>query len=365
MAMNLLFWDKNKEIGLAGTGARARLFGRMHPSYNSMHDQFIVPHPHSTRGFIFKDNTYIKLLLPNEGGEYDHLVFGSDNDIVIDFAERLLDVGVAFQAGRDYYIYLCHKAPEGTQKTATSDLVISLNSTFPQGYNRDNSRKIGGFHTLCLAVPDNAANADSALRGYNTADILPSTFWDLGHRCGGFFQEGTLYDPRMQVWSFIYMQSGSGANTRSIFGGTVTKSQVFAQHVEDLMLVGFQPLQDEEFSSLAEGSNQRTAIQGAADPITTGGRVDTAGRRMTSDLGAEDCCGAYWQWLAGWSFGNTAGPVADGTKGGVWNTNALLAGGSWSSGTSCGSRARHANHSRLSVTTNGGCRGRARSRASR
>jgi hypothetical protein len=50
----------------------------------------------------------------------------------------LLDAG-SFKVGKDYYIYLCPTA-DG------ADIVISANSTFPDGYAAQTSRKIGGFH---------------------------------------------------------------------------------------------------------------------------------------------------------------------------------------------------------------------------
>ena len=49
---------------------------------------------------------------------------------------------------------------------------------------------------------------------------------------------------------------------------------------------------------IAEGSNQRTNIKNSADPGTSGGHYDTAGRRMISNYGAEDCCGVLWQWTS-------------------------------------------------------------------
>ena len=53
---------------------------------------------------------------------------------------------------------------------------------------------------------------------------------------------------------------------------------------------------DNEFASIASGSNEGTSIYGLADPGTTGGHKDTAKRRMISFIGCEDCCGAMWQW---------------------------------------------------------------------
>lgn len=363
-----VFWkDKNADQGITGTYFNASNMGRAHPSVNSGEDQFIVPIADNPRGFVLKGGTFIKLLIPKDAGEYDHLVYGQDDDLIVQYAEQRLDTGITFQAAKDYYIYLCHIPPAGEQKTPRAEIKISLNATFPQGYDADSSRKIGGFHTLCVNV---GTISGHPLSGFNAGDILPASFWDLQHRptCG---PEGMAYIRELDFWADIYLQSGSGVNTRSVYGGTTTDSQAYSQHIEDLFKVGKTPLADEEFSCAAEGSNQNTNIQGSADPVTTGGHVDTAGRRMISNYGLEDCCGALWQWLSGWSYrptelgSDTSAWQPDGNKGQVYRTNALLAGAPWGHGTSCGSRARTANISRVNVTANFGCRGRARSRATR
>ena len=360
-----VFWvNKNEDEGITGTGVGAQVMGLVHPSVNCLEDQFIVPVENNPRGFVFKGGSYIKMLLPKSGGGHHHVVFGADADLVVNYAEQRLDTGISFQAGKDYYIYLCYKAPTAEQKTAQATLVVSLNSTYPQGYDPDTSRKIGGFHTLCAGV---GTIAGHPLSGFNSGDILPASFWCLTHRptCQ---PEGMVYIKELDFWADIYLQSGSGVNTRSYYGGTTTDNQPYSQHIEDLFKVGKNPLSDEEFQCAAEGSNKKTNIQGSADPVTTGAHVDTAGRRMISNYGLEDCAGALWQWLAGWSFGSnkTAAYVDDPSgKGAVYQVNALLAGGNWSNGTNCGSRCRHAGNSRLYVYANYGCRGRARSRVAR
>ncbi len=53
-----------------------------------------------------------------------------------------------------------------------------------------------------------------------------------------------------------------------------------------------------EFVAASLGANQGTNITGSADPGTTGGHTDTAGRRMISNVGCEDCCGVLFQWGA-------------------------------------------------------------------
>jgi len=84
-----------------------------------------------------------------------------------------------------------------------------------------------------------------------------------------------------------------------VYGATVTASRNYMDHVDDMAAVGKEFLTDEEFQVAAAGSNEQTNITGGANPVTTGGHVDTASRRMVSRYGLEDCCGAFWQWLRG------------------------------------------------------------------
>ena len=56
-------------------------------------------------------------------------------------------------------------------------------------------------------------------------------------------------------------------------------------------------LDDDESQLVSRGSNQHTRTSALARPDTTGGHVDTSGRRMISDIGLEDCCGVLQQWL--------------------------------------------------------------------
>lgn len=198
----------------------------------------------------------------------------------------------ATRAGKDFYVYACQ------QGGSTPKLILSANSTVPTGYTADNSRKIGGFHCLCLAV---GVIAGHALTGFVAGDILPETVWDLSFRptCS---PEGMAYDAKSGIWVDIYLTSGTGASTRSAFNATITDSRNWMDFVDDLGAVGKRLLTDPEFQLVAAGSNEETNITGSADPVTTGGHVDTAARRMISSIGLEDCCGAMYQWLLDQSF---------------------------------------------------------------
>ena len=109
-----------------------------------------------------------------------------------------------------------------------------------------------------------------------------------------------------------------------------------------------------EFQMGAKGSNEQTNIQGSSDPNTTGGHVDTAGRRMISNIGLEDCCGVLWQFAMDLGF-------ADGSDwtNSVYNSSVddrsyeqtygtlyrLLLGARWLSGDYSGSRSAACNNS--------------------
>ena len=269
------------------------------------------------------------------------------------------------RAGKDFYLY-----------ATTSGLKLSDNSTVPTGFDASTSRKIGGFHCLCLSV---GTISGHTLTGFLTGDILPSSIWDLRHRptCG---PEGMVYSDQADIWADIYLQSGTAATTASANGATITDTRVWMDHVDDLAAVGKRLLWDAEFQVISEGSNQKTNIAGSADPVTTGGHVDTAGRRMISNIGCEDCCGAMLQWLLDQGYrnddasylgtlswytlpGNKGSIYKQGGTGGGTGDVKLLAGGHWSNGTYCGSRSRDASNYRWFAYTTIGARGCARSQA--
>lgn len=196
------------------------------------------------------------------------------------------------RAGKDFYIYACIPA-SGT----TPDFVLSASSTVPNGYTATNSRKIGGFHCLCVAV---GAISGHTLTGYAEGDILPLSAWDLKHRPVSE-PNGMVYVDGIGKWVDIYLSSWDGSSLVSAYGGTIADGtsspnwhgEKFAEY---LGLVGKSLLWRDEFIVVAKGSNETTNIKNSADPGTTGGHKDTANRRMISNYGLEDCCGALWQW---------------------------------------------------------------------
>jgi hypothetical protein len=207
----------------------------------------------------------------------------------------------AARAGKDFYIYACVPV-SGTVPV----IVLSANSTVPAGYDANNSRKIGGFHCLCASV---GTISGHSLTGFVIGDILPDSIWDLRWRakCSN---EGMVYDQKSGLWVDIYLASGTGVSTASVFSGTISDSRDWMSFVDDGLAVGKRLLHDHEFQGIAAGSNEETNISGSADPVTTGGHVNTAGRRMISNVGCEDCCGVMWQWLLDQSYQFDAGVLS-------------------------------------------------------
>lgn len=243
----------------------------------------------SQTALTIKANTYVKII---NGGVHSIIPFNADTIFAV---ATKLDTG-AITAGKDYYVYVCD---DGQVK-------VSLNSTFPAGYSAANSRKIGGFHTLCVAA---GTISGHPLTGFAAAAILPASVWCLNHRpwCS---PEGMVYSEAARIWVDIYLQSSTGATTASVYGATITDTRNWMDFVDDLGAVKKRLLSDDEFAVIAGGSNQKTNIFGSADPVTTGGHVDTASRRMISNIGVEDACGALWQWLRDQSWRFDRGAVA-------------------------------------------------------
>ena len=260
------------------------------------------------------------------------------------------------RAGKDFYIYACNSG------SSTPTILLSNNISAPSGYTSANSRKVGGFHCLCAAV---GTISGHALTGYAAGDILPASVWDLKWKPRSA-PEGMVYSAAANIWVDIYLMSGTGVNTRSVNGGTISDNRNWMDFVDDAGAVGKRLLRDREFQLIAAGCNEGTNIVGSADPTTTGGHTDTSGRRMISNIGCEDVAGVVWQWLDEQSYQyagtSTFGWVNQtGGKGQLLLQGAtadvkLLAGGRWDANVVCGSRSRVAANFRWSADTSIGGR---------
>jgi hypothetical protein len=228
-----------------------------------------------------------------------------------------------------------------------------------------NTRKVGGFHCLCVAV---GTIAGHDLTGYLAGDILPRSVWDLINRPVSAV-EGMVYSLTNQ-WVDIYLPSVSGSTVVSVNGGAIASGATavkFHAYKWDQWFgqQGKKPIASMEFVVASLGANQSTNITGSANPTTTGGHVDTAGRRMISNIGCEDMCGVFWQW--GREQGAVAGAasVADafdandtGVGGQHYNAPTRPGfGGGWGNGVNCGSRGSEWNNSPLTLNSNVSSRG--------
>lgn len=272
--------------------------------------------------------------------------------------------------GKDFYVYACADGD-------ALKLVVSPNSTVPTKYTADSSRKIGGFHCLCADV---GTISGHALSGYVAGDILPASIWDLKFRATSE-NEGMVWDGSQ--WVDIYLDSWNGSSLVSAYGGVVadgysTKPFHGELFVEEFAKVKKHLISRDQYVAFAKGSNEKTNIKGSADANTTGGHVDTAGRRMISNIGCEDCCGWMWQWtsdisghpnastsnsdmpggsgqtsssegdhwLIGYNWQNDGRSVANINVDGSTNIyghsygalSRAIVGGGWGDGSSCGSR---------------------------
>ena len=263
----------------------------------------------------------------------------------------------ANRAGKDFYIY----ALENSGTTPT--YILSANSTVPTGYTADNSRKVGGFHCLCVDV---GIISGHTLSGYVTGNILPLSVWDLKHRPVSD-PEGRVYIDEIHKWVSIYLPSWDGSKLVSRYQGTIVDGGSATamdgeQFAEFAGLAKCELASRDEFKVFAFGSNQKTNIAGSNDPGTTGGHKDTAGRRMISNYGVEDCCGVLWQWTkdcfeamsVSWNSANTwvegyswqtksvVSTIGDSSHRDLGSCRGLLrralVGSFWGDGADCGSR---------------------------
>jgi hypothetical protein len=369
------------EVNYSGCGASETI--SRYKTVESPYDRWLRFDPTNKKGLIIKAGTSIK----KSNGTY--ITYTEDTQI--DFANSISTVGT------DYFVNL---ADNGTITTNTSKLNTGIT--------------IGRFHTLCVSVGSNVTmiapappssgyttntdyliksyiqekdpdfyafynkkvksvttqaqydvvTIDHPLSGFEAGDILPESVFCLNWYPKCLYEDAMVYDRDTHKAIDIYLQSGTGHNTRSKYNQTHTVSRQPYNHAEDFRMVGKECLSDNEFTSAALGSNEKTSIYGTADATTVGGHKDTNNRRMISAIGCEEMCGYLWQWL------RDIGPVG-GTAWVTTDQNAsfgqeygdpyvVLAGGGWSNGSSCGSRARDSSNRRSSVY--GGCGSRGSSR---
>lgn len=303
-----------------------------------------------------------------------------------------LDIGAAFAVGSDYYVYIC----DSRQDAQDEQYIISLNSTYPSGWNASNSRKIGGFHYgRCRKINDNMqpVNSSGAIfgTGWESAvsnGILPRSVWTLGHRpkCS---PEGMVYLGG-GTWVDIYLNSDDGAQgLKSEYNCapmTGTEGMNWYTFTERLMKSGKRMPDYSEFCAYAFGSPQGLdgANTNAWTATTNTGRGTTGSVvNAVSAVGCVDAVGRVWEWLndlitraehatntefhptVAWGWDKKSPLRDNATKYDVGNIYqyyayslaALLAGGHWNDGVRAGARAVHCHAYPWNVAADIGVRG--------
>lgn len=303
-----------------------------------------------------------------------------------------LDVGSAFAVGNDYYVYICDSRLDAEDEK----YIISLNSTYPNGWNASNSRKIGGFHYgRCRKVDENLQPVNGSGVIFGTAwesavsnGIVPRSVWTLGHRpkCN---PEGMVYIGG-GTWVDIYLNSDDGAyGLKSEYGCapmTGTEGMNWYTFVERLAKSGKRMPDYSEFCAYAFGSPQGLddANTNAWSATTNTGRGVTGSVvNAVSAVGCVDAVGRVWEWLndlitraqhatnatyhasEAWGWDLTSPLKTGATQYDVGNIYqyyyaslaALRAGGHWYNGERCGARAVYCNSYPWDVTAYVGVRG--------
>lgn len=199
--------------------------------------------------------------------------------------------------GVDYAIY------------ATADgLIVSSNFTFPDGYNADNSRRIGGFH-------------------YGNNEFKDYSFYDLHFRPACKDPRGMVIDiSGSRFWNDIYLlnstpdalgtsaynaqiaDGSSPCKIPAIWGGDgIAQYPNLTQYIaaEVLAAYGKRLPSHDEFEILALGSMPGYSV--GADPVKT--KFDVSAR---SKNGSEQVSGHMWQW------GKDVWDRSDGSSGYAW-----------------------------------------------
>lgn len=266
-----------------------------------------------------------------------------------------------FEFGTDYYIYAVQPGP----MSITPELLVSKNSTIPNGYTAANSRKIGGFHYGKIRT---GAAAGSVADG-----IVPNSVWDLRHRptCSpeGMVEVGN-------IWVDIYLSSDDGqGGLKSAYNATPltgTEGLDWYSFVERAAKVGKRLLTYAEWIAAAQGSPQGLddSNENAWTKTTNTGRNPTGIiPNATSIYNCRDCVGNVYEWLDEmivrwdgttnkWEWHDVMPDQGYGQLY-MYTPHALVAmrtGAAWNNGVLAGARAANLNGYPWRVSSYDGCR---------
>lgn len=317
--------------------------------------------PDNKKGLIIKEGTAIK----RKSGVY--LYFSSDTKV--DLSEYISTVG------EDYFVMLMNDGTIGAYPTklttgvcigrfhtlcvdARADLEMIAPASPSSGlivggkylvksYSQTNDPDFYAFYNKTItaievSTPYDVITMEHPLKGFSAGDILPESVFCLSFHPECLVEDAMVFDKDTGVAVDIYLQSGTGFNTRSKYNAVHTINRQPLNHKNDYHVVGKRLIDMIEFSSAALGSNEKTNIEGSEDKTTVGGHVDTAGRRMISAIGCEEMCGYLWQYfrdICGYSGSGFSSRDGKGSFGDEYYTaNIVSGGGYFGDGSHCGSR---------------------------
>ena len=272
---------------------------------------------------------------------------------------------VSFTLGENYYIYALQPS-----SGAEPDFVISINSTYPNTYTENNSRKIGGFHYGRIRTTAQRYN-DTANIDVN---ILPNSVWSLNYR--------PYCDPTGMVkvsnfWADIYLASeGAGTwpdtelvseyNALPVSG---TENYNWYDFARGFSNANKRMLDYQEWVQAAYGSPEgHDGDNNAAWSATSNSdRTETGTvEQAVSCYNLVDCAGNLWETLntfgrsssGSWNDSLRTGKDSSFQLGEIYSSIKIaIAGGDRNHGSGCGSRALSLHYEPSNVNTDFGSRG--------
>ena len=214
-----------------------------------------------------------------------------------------LDAGSAFAVGKDYYVYICDSRID----SADEKYVISLNSTYPTGWNATNSRKIGGFHYgRCRKVDSNLQplNGSSVIfgTGWESAvsnGIVPRSVWTLGKTDA----EYTAAVDNGSYGNFVKDSAGYGLAQWTYW----SRKQALLNHakqagvsIADLnMQLGFLWEELQGYTAVMDALKKAGSVRAASDAVLTGYEKPADQSETVKKKRAEYGEGYYKKYAAG------------------------------------------------------------------
>jgi hypothetical protein len=257
----------------------------------------------------------------------------------------------ANRLGKNIFSYLVPPA----DGTTVPKPLFSFNASAPYGYTVSNSRRVAGLHGLCMAIDhatrmtawtantviavgqtrratvwdgyiyicvtagtthatteptwsgivlNGVSSADGTvvwrkqlhgLEGYVVGDVPENYVWNEGGNRPSCSPDGMVRVPGRNNWWDIYLPSGTGANTASVYGATISDTRFAWQFMADFAAVGKVLIPIVDFDQALVGSSWRAK---ASLAYTTGGFYDADGRALISSIGVVDGSGRRFQFTS-------------------------------------------------------------------